>query len=343
MNTNHKVRRVILAVDLKAEDMSLTKRVWEALKPLTPVENTVIEPVTILSREDAAIGTLLKSRIGTLRIATERHLGEKLAEMGLKNLASPKVIFADGSSTQRAVTALIDYAKKTDCALIAVSSQSKKGLDRLFLGSFAETLSLQSPIPMLIVRPNERITSGNLKRILFPTDFSQKSKEALNKVCSAFPEYKPEITLYHSYTIPIQFYMEPFAAFPLPESVIEEEYKKIESLGKNWVREIKNKKFPCKIIIDRKSQVVSDGVLYAAKRIKADMIAMASTTGKLGATLLGSSTRQVLRNSRRPVWVVHPEQRKASKKKSLLKWHSERQAPTLRGRSTENFKQKLIT
>lgn len=299
-------KRVILAVDLKSEDPTLTKRIWSVLEPMIKNQKAVVEPLTILNREDAAIGMALRSRIGKLRTATERHLGEQLAEMRLEGLAPPKVLFADGSSTQRAVMALLSHAKKTGCDLIAISSRNRRGLKRLFLGSFAETLSLQSPIPLLVVNPNQKTISGKLRKILFPTDFSSNSRKALEVVCRSFREHKPTIVLFHRYQLPTPFYMEPFASYPIPQSMIDDDYKKTQRLSRQWVRDLRDMGIPGKIIVDRKSLVVTEGILSAAKREKVGMIAMVSTTGKLEAGLLGSTTRQVLRSSPRPVWVIHP-------------------------------------
>ena len=300
------IKRVLLAVDLKAQNPALTKRVWGVLEPLLKNNRATVEPVAVLNREDAAMGKALRGQIGMLQTAAETHLGQQLKKQGLEGLAAPKVIFADGSATQRAVTALIAHAKKTKCDLIAVSSNARKGVSRFFLGSFAETLALQSPIPLLVVSPQQKSGLGKVKTILFPTDFSPNSKAGLEIVCRSFGE-KPRIVLFNGFIFSSQLYMEPLAAYPLPQSVFEEEFKKYEETGKAWCRELKAKGVTCELVMDRKSSFVTDGVLLAAKRKKADLIAMVSSTGKLGSTFLGSVTRQILRQSTVPVWVVHPK------------------------------------
>jgi nucleotide-binding universal stress UspA family protein len=300
-----KLKRVILAVDLTAKDASLTLRAWTALKPLLKDKHTIVEPVTILNREDAAIGATLRNKIGQLRTATERHLAEKLAELGLTNLAPPTVLFADGSSTQRAVTALLNHAKKTKCDLIAVSSHSRRGVKRFLMGSFAEALSLQSSIPLFVVNPNQRAQATQSKTILYPTDFSDPSKKGLEIVCDAFGESKPKIVLFHSYLLPVQIYLEPYSNSPLPQSAIRQGAQQMEEMGKNWCTRLRAKGFPCKFVMNQKSPFVAEGILSAIEREKVGMVAMVSRSGKFGAALLGSATREVLRNSPRPVWVVH--------------------------------------
>ncbi len=303
MKANNHPKKILLAVDLKAEDPSLTKRLWKAVKPLMKAD-TIVEPISVLNRQDVTIATL-RSRLGKLRLATEKLLAEHLEELGLKNFAPPKVLFADSSSTQSAVMALLSYAKKNGCDLIAVSSHSRRGVKRFFLGSFAESLSLQSPIPLLVVNPIQR-DLGRSNTILFPTDFSKQSKAGLERVCDSFRNLKPRIILFHNYLFPAQIYMEPFVSYPLPQSAMKEEFKRVENIGKNWCAWLKEEGITCELLMDRKARSVAEGVLSAIRRKKVEMVAMVSTTGKVGALLLGSVTREVLRNSPRPVWVVHP-------------------------------------
>lgn len=311
-------KRIILAVDLKSEDRTLTARLWEAVKPLIK-EGTIVEPVSILNREDLAIGSLLKNRIGGLRSATERHLSEELQELGLKNLAAPKVLFADGSSTQRAVMTLMNYAKKSSADLIAVSSHSRKGVKRFFLGSFAESLSLQSNIPVFVVNPAQRRSSVKSNVILFPTDLSEESKQGLEIACESFRDRKPKLVLFHSYLFPKQLLMEPFVSSPLPQSAIEDDYKRVKSIGEGWCKELRAKGISCELVIDRKSAFVVDGVLNAIRRYKVSMVVMVSHVGRVGAVILGSVTRGVLRDCPRPVWVVHPSRKALPKKVVDLK------------------------
>lgn len=311
-------KRILLAVDLAANDLALTARIWEALEPLLPSRGAIVEPVTILDREAIVIGNILKSRIGKLRTVTEKHLGERLATLGLKKLAPPRVLFADGSSTGQAVKALLNHAKQTDCDLIALSSHSHKGMKRLFLGSFAETLSLKSTIPILVVNPVQRKTSSKSNVILFPTDFSPQSRAGLQLVCDSFKENKAKIVLYHSYIFPNQIYLQPFAAYPTPQAFVEEDFKKRSRLGKDWCDQIRASGMNCELVMDRKSYFIADGILGEIQRQKAKMVAMVSNTGRLGA-LLGSTTREILRNSPRPVWVVHPDKKSRPKKVSNKK------------------------
>lgn len=125
-------------------------------------------------------------------------------------------------------------------------------------------------------------------------------------VCDSFQGNKPKIILFHSYLFPMQIYVEPFVSYPLPQAMLDEEFAKTEKTGKAWRTELRAKGISCELVIDRKSIFVAGGILATARRQKVGMVAMVSHTGRVAAALLGSATREVLRNSPCPVWVVHP-------------------------------------
>jgi nucleotide-binding universal stress UspA family protein len=80
----------------------------------------------------------------------------------------------------------------------------------------------------------------------------------------------------------------------------------IEEKAEEWCREMREKGIDCEFLLDRKSISIPDSILSAIRRKKVGRVAMVSTVGRVGAVILGSATREVLRNSPVPVWVVHP-------------------------------------
>lgn len=295
--------QIILTVDLKAQDPNLTRKVWETLAPFRN-EETSIEPVTVLDRADAAMGKYFKDRIGELKPATEKFINEHLSSLKMQGLNPAKVLFADGSSTNRKALALLNYAKKTKCDLIAISSHSRKGLKRFFLGSFAETLSLQSTIPLLVATPHQSAPK-TLKTILFPTDFSSVSKAALAKVCNTFEKHRPKIILYHHYDFAEPLYFGPFPSQPLPNSFFKNEIKAAIRKAKEWSEQIKNKGYDCETVMDEKTGTIAESIASVLKNKEIDMLALVSKASKMEAAFLGSTGRELLRISPCPIWILH--------------------------------------
>lgn len=305
MKRRKEAQRVILAVDLKAQEPKLVERVWRALEPTLSAGNTIVEPVAILNREDAAMGNYFRNRIGALRLATERHLQSEMEKLGIENLAPAKVLFADGSSTQKAVQAMLGHAKKTQAGLIAVSSHSRTGVKRFFLGSFAETLALQSRTPIFVVNPSHKPSKAMSKTVLYPTDFSEGSKQGLESLCESLRGQKKKIVLFHQCRFPFEMYMGPMVGLTIPQSVVDDALREAAKQGKQWCQEVQAKGFACKFLMDQQSLTPAAGILRAAEKEKVGMVAMASGSSKAVSALLGSVTRQILRSSPRPVWVIH--------------------------------------
>ena len=51
------------------------------------------------------------------------------------------------------VTAVVSYAKQNGVDLIVVGTHARKGLDRFLLGSVAEKIIANSPVPVIVVPP----------------------------------------------------------------------------------------------------------------------------------------------------------------------------------------------
>lgn len=79
--------------------------------------------------------------------------------------------------------ALVDFAVHGGFSLILMCSKGKTGLPRLLLGSVAEETLRRSPIPVMIVHPQEKPAGQiRIKRIVVPLDGSLRSASILPHV-----------------------------------------------------------------------------------------------------------------------------------------------------------------
>ena len=65
---------------------------------------------------------------------------------------------------------------KADC--LVISTHARTGLERLAMGSFAETVILTSAVPVLVLNPANKVPVS-VRKILVPTDLSKKSEKYL--------------------------------------------------------------------------------------------------------------------------------------------------------------------
>ncbi len=91
----------------------------------------------------------------------------------------------------------IEIAKKADdidADLIVMGARGIKGISSLFLGSVTRAVSALSSRPMLVTKPNNKVTGEGMK-VLFCTDGSSSARKTANILAQLpFPE-KTELTI----------------------------------------------------------------------------------------------------------------------------------------------------
>jgi nucleotide-binding universal stress UspA family protein len=177
----------------------------------------------------------------------------------------------------------------------------------MVLGSFAETLLLIAKTPVLLVNPKTRIAK-TFDRILFPTDFGATSADQLREVLDLADRFGAKVTLFHGIENGNEALLLSSTSGPLPifptRSVdhLDHAQKHAEA----WVRIAGRRKIGMDFIIHERSKKPADEIIAIARETGARLIAMQTNTGALGAAILGSTTRHVIRKSTCPVWVLNP-------------------------------------
>src|SRR6185312_1871023 len=127
-------------------------------------------------------GLLPKDQIDRLREQRRLKLKSEAARLR-KAGAMVEEELLEGS----AAAALVDFASKSKASLIVVSSLGQIAPSRWLVGSVAERSAQTSPVPTLVVRGGEGLTSwlrgGKPLNILVGHDFSASADAALRWVC----------------------------------------------------------------------------------------------------------------------------------------------------------------
>lgn len=80
--------------------------------------------------------------------------GETILESAKRQARAPKVrVDLLQSHTRHLAEVIVDYARDHQSDLIVMGTHGRSGLERLLLGSVAEGVSHQAPVPLLLVRP----------------------------------------------------------------------------------------------------------------------------------------------------------------------------------------------
>jgi nucleotide-binding universal stress UspA family protein len=317
MTAPQPTQRILWAVDPFAEDIQLQRATAWALKAYVRGREAEIVPVYVQEPQPAYVYGPYGVGV-SLDLASEPVLGKVRAEAqaGLNRIARPtklpglqplQILPQGSSSLQGGVAQLLKHARDARADLIALSTRAKSGPARWFLGSFAETLSLSSDIPLLIVNPRWTRRS-NFKQILFATDFSEESRAAFRKVVALANAYGARIRLLHKLKYDLTPGVEvAFTAYPQYKRVFDEEVRAREAEAARWAGEARAAGVAIETEVDAKlGGSVADAILKRAKG-KACLIAMASHSGPAWRALIGSTSRKVLRAACDPVWIIHPE------------------------------------
>lgn len=92
---------------------------------------------------------------------TRRHLlkfGEEVLENARRRVAESGVACESvlrEVTSQRAADAIVDEAAKRQCGLIVMGTHGRRGFNRLAMGSDAEMVLREAPVPVLLVRSQD--------------------------------------------------------------------------------------------------------------------------------------------------------------------------------------------
>lgn len=304
--------KVIWAMDAFEDVKELNQKMADYLKHLYKTDGATIEPLYLLRENEIILPTYEAPAWVTDHSKTAESLfKEVLSDYNLPFLAEAKVIPHAAQSHAGAAEVLSHYAKQRGADLIVVGSHGRQGLQRFLLGSFAESLLLQSEVPVCVIGAHATRTRST-KSILFPTEFGEHSKQNYLHVVELAKKLKAEIVLLHAITRPIE------SLFDLEtrpkvynyegrmmslEQILEEQVEAQSRRAQLWADGAARQGIMVTHVIDSSFKPVDELVMDAAENNDCDLIVMEAQSGPMSAAILGSYTRNVVRKAHCPVFV----------------------------------------
>lgn len=120
---------------------------------------------------------------------------------------------------------LEETIKRARIDFIVMGTHGRTGFERLLLGSVAEEVFRQAPCPVLTVGPHvpaEIPGENEFSRVIYATDFSIESSEALPYATSFAQEYQARLTLLHVITRQLEPLEESSNLVPANQQRLEE-------------------------------------------------------------------------------------------------------------------------
>lgn len=289
----------------KKADIRL-KNFIEVFSKIQPLE---IHPVYVLSSdyfvtseyfEPIDVQALKENMIAECK----SYLNQNFAGVPLQDV----VVLENSFSAKGAeVSLFVEYVKEKKPDFVLMSSHGRSGWSRTFLGSFAESFLLHSVTPTILLGPQcEEIE--HLQTALMPIQLSESSQKFVENFLDDHRlAFLKKLTLFHKISM---VDIEEIAWAPSlygfgansSQDLIKKAHKTttdyFEALLKHPLSE---KRLDYKI--SEKLEAVSDVVVEESR--SHDMLVMRTEANTLEANLLGSVTREVVRQSPRPV-IVYP-------------------------------------
>jgi nucleotide-binding universal stress UspA family protein len=283
------LRNVLLATDFSpVSDVALDY----ALSIARRYESTVhvLHVVRPESYELAPAESLAGAREMVRRWAEQEMAG--LLISGRLRGTPHQVLIAEGELWPAVASAV----EKNEIDLVVLGTHGRAGAAKLLLGSVAEQVFRLSDRPVLTVGPRVRPGSGgaiDLRRILFPTDFTSWGVRALPYAVSLAEEYHARLTLLH-----------------VVENPADATGKGASAARKSISKELEALLPPGAELWCEPEAAVGFGdpvgaILEVAESKKADLIVMGvKADGALTAHLPGSKAYQILCRTACPVLTV---------------------------------------
>lgn len=207
---------------------------------------------------------------------------------------------------------IVGYAERhPEVALVAMSTHGRSGLSRLVFGSVAERVLHDSPVPLLLVRPEGEPLPADFampayKSLLVPLDGSDFASQALDIAVRLAAALHAKVTLVSSVPDPR---LNDVIVTPL---VVPAEWNSETEMLLGYLQQSRAKLEAEDIAVETVLEYgqPSEAILRVAEAITPDLIVMA-THGRVGLPRLwlGSIAMKVVHSSHCPVLLVHAKER----------------------------------
>jgi nucleotide-binding universal stress UspA family protein len=204
---------------------------------------------------------------------------------------------------------LSSYARDIRAGLVVMTTHGRSGFANLWLGSVAEGLARLSGTPLLLLRPGEGDTIGEVafRRVLVPLDGSALAEEILEHAGALAAVDDGELALLRVVdTLPVPASMPFHERFRLDERAVAAERAAAEEYLAGLVARVGPRAGATVVEAEQPARAILD----EAERLGADLVAVTTHgSSAVRGVALSSVTDKVLRAVRGPLLIVRPGRR----------------------------------
>lgn len=198
-------------------------------------------------------------------------------------------------SVQNMAQHLLGIGSEQGADIYVLNKTNSSEFSNFLIGNFSETFLHITKTPTLLIDDEFR----DIKNILFSTDFSENSFAAFKNVAKLTKRLKAKLTIYHQLEW-LTYHMNAYDVSKFEQS---------ETVSR-WIKFCKTLNLNFEVTIKEHIVSPAESILNSEESIGADIISLVSKTGRLGTYLLGSTTRHVMRDTRTPLLIMYPIEKK---------------------------------
>ncbi len=203
-----------------------------------------------------------------------------------------KAIVKEGSASKK----IIETAEKEKVDLIVIGKRGMSAIEKLFIGSVANQVLRNSPVPVLITK--KKTGKPSFKKMIVPTDFSAQEEVERDYAWKLAKGFGADITLFHVLEL---------HDYEFSPRVLDELF---ESLLKRLKQRKKRERAKIKVSEEVSRAVnAAVGIVDYAETHNFDLIVISTCVqSRLERFFLGSTTEKVISYTHIPVFAIPPSE-----------------------------------
>jgi len=220
---------------------------------------------------------------------------KKDAEQKLKTLQEAKgITFKSIVKEGTAAKVIIEVAEKEGVDLIVIGRRGMSAIEKLFIGSVANQVLRNSPVPILLTKKKTGVP--RFKKLIVPTDFSEREEVERDFAWEIAKGFGAEMTLLHVLELH-DYEFSPRVLDDMMDSLL----KRLKQRKKREKTEIKIREEVYRAID------AAIGIVDYAETHSYDLIVISTCVqSKLERFFLGSTTEKVISYTHIPIFAIPP-------------------------------------
>ncbi len=308
LKNQKKKQKIIWAVD-STQDPGDAENIIKELKIWAKHLNCEVQPVSVFSNAALAFQVdLAPPWKEKFKVAAQKSLNNYLKQTKAKGFLTPELLFISTLSSRSMASVLSKYAETKRAMLIFAHTRAMKTWNPFRMGGFAETLAATSRVPVLLLNPSIQ-PSTKIPSILFPTNFTHESKNAMMKLEPLAKAFNSKVIIYNQVESPSIYLSEVNGIWPAQGISLESMTRDLEKArlknANKWSELLQKENIENSLLVQRQRKYIGAEIIDVAKKSKTGLIAIASHRGSLAQAFLGGVVRDVILHSKCPVLIFY--------------------------------------